>query len=345
MGMRELDWNNFDDGDLEGMEAFVEDDFSIHIVKYKYGEGYHWLARQWNDEDKCEVTASYDYPETQDGFAFMTDAYVDAMAYMRDIGIISDTEEQQATAPSGIRKFLDSAMRLGFAAAISVTSFLGSISSPVLAYADENVPDGSDIYLQSAEKGWACVMAPAYEESSDEVWALIENDQLVQVEPGSDLYNLVLDELDAGFPSAGEGVCTGMIGIPYGERDPVVVLNKSGEEFQTKLTHSGLNNAYREWCEDGIMHGMTAAFLYYDCELKDRINLYIANENRQYEAKVYEQRQAAYKAHMASPEYQAQLEEDETFYTTGTIVVIALVFLEMSPVIIYVASEAIRSRK
>lgn len=58
----ELEWQDFNGNGLTGMEAFVNDSFSIHVVRYDQGEGYHWIAREWDENDDCTVTGSYDFP-------------------------------------------------------------------------------------------------------------------------------------------------------------------------------------------------------------------------------------------------------------------------------------------
>lgn len=204
----ELVWRKFDDGVLSGMEAFVDDDLSIHIVRYAQGDGFHWVTRSWNDADECEVIQSWDEPELVDGFSYLSDAYQDVMHYLVQSGIFTDVQAEEQTQPGIIKSFLQKAVSLGLATIVSFTVISGA-ASPVLAWADsfgfspvshsENA-----VYLESQD-GMITVASPVDASAIREMWIVSsdgEQDQLVRVSEGSELYNMVIEEAQSGFAGA-----------------------------------------------------------------------------------------------------------------------------------------------
>lgn len=283
----ELDWKDFSDNGLTGMEAFVDDHFSIHIVKYDQGEGYHWVAREWDDNDECTVTGSYDFSESQYGWDYLSDAYKSAMDYMADIGVISFDEADELQQPSRIRKFLDKAVRFGLASMISLTTLIGA-GAPALAYADETSPDPSDVYIE-LQDGVASITLPELADLSNEVYLTGEDNNLVEVSPGSRLYDYVMDQIAAGCPDAEtdfvayigkvDGGSPLSLSVPeqivkYHGRSAVLdesARNHFKEEF--KFTNSALAGMYHMHLDDDQIHPARIMSFDIDGDLATEIGL------------------------------------------------------------------------
>lgn len=255
----ELEWNDFDGNGLTGMEAFVNDDFSIHIVRYEHGEGFHWLARAWDENGQCSVTGSYDFTDTQDGWELLSDAYRGALAYMNSIGVITEGQRIAAEQPSAIRRLLSRAAALGFAAMISLSAIVGAASGPVLAYADESSPSAGDVFVEMRDGKFSIASTDGFQ-SGDTVSYLHDGGTLSTIEPGSDFYNMIVDAMGNGYQGESDrrvGAVGPVEGWLTGEKDIKFVIEESTYDIEFGLlavTHDALKNVYEQYCDDGEMH-------------------------------------------------------------------------------------------
>ena len=57
-----LGWQPFEeDSNIEGMEAFLENDSALDVIRYVDSDEWHWLYRKWVEQDEqYEIYASYD---------------------------------------------------------------------------------------------------------------------------------------------------------------------------------------------------------------------------------------------------------------------------------------------
>lgn len=195
-----FEWERFSDGTLDGMEAFIDDSFSIHIIKYSQGEGYHWFARSWDESGQCTVTGSYDFPKTADGFAFLSEAYQSAIEYMESKGVITASQSCESRTSSAIRAFLNKAAQIGFATIVSLNAFVGS-AIPSIAYADEASPS-YDVYIEYQD-GQFAVYSNSEETSTGHIYFKVYSEGSFEVADVSDeAYDAIMSEVENGFPSA-----------------------------------------------------------------------------------------------------------------------------------------------
>lgn len=205
-------WNEFpSDGNILGMEAFVDDDWAIDIIKYADGQGFHWMVRHWTGDNQCEITASYDDPAYADGFSFLSNAYRDMIVVIQknfpEIAHLAYGKE----APQHIVPMLRKTLQLGLAATLaigSLTSLAGCGKSEYIDYYDEetnetliemvdgqitmvddafyNQADGLNYYLDwvANEKGIAIYDIAPDDSTYQDVIDLLGDDGGVFVESG-----------------------------------------------------------------------------------------------------------------------------------------------------------------
>lgn len=248
----ELTWQDFNEGDLQGMESFINDYLSIHIVRYQYGEGFHWIARHWDAWNNCTVVGSYDYDEYKFGWEFLSDAYKSAIEYLTSIGIFTENEYYEETHPSVIRDFLYKALSIGFATMVSFSALAGMMS-PTIAHADTTSPNPNDVIVECT---YGRINVIANETHSPNVYVVDSahslNAPFQYVSEGSELYNLIMNEIDSGMPNIAE-VHEGMVGQNEQTGDFTMISDWDN-------THECINtvkNMYRDYYNDGQMHNYT----------------------------------------------------------------------------------------
>lgn len=281
----QLEWNSFDGNGLTGMEAFVNDNFSIHIVKYVNGDGFHWIARSWDENDECTVTGSYDIGNS--GWEYLSDAYLSAVNYMEDLGIISSYDSEDLKQPSKIRELLNKALSFGFATLVSLSTLIG-IGAPTFAYADENSPDPSDIYVECVD-GTVSINIPEIIDTSNEIYYVADS-ELIEIEQGTKLYDYIMNELNNDCPDAFIDILS-YVGktdsqnpVTWTLAEQEATVKRTNETVTTKqmqkmglepeFYNAALASMYHQYLDDGAVHPIRTMGYQFSTEMAKQLDIW-----------------------------------------------------------------------